>query len=368
MHRRKYVPGCSFLYAINQMATTTGYAMNALMLHRDSLARPHLDKRRRVLRLPHAAKGVLEAGLQRLLSSNTPRAWTLPSTALTAEVLHYSSRHKALGAKGPVPSLRTTIDDAHAAELALKVDAGLQFSELGASADPMVKPILLYYACAHLCGVYTRAFFTWKGTNRHHGMSCSHLPHDVGSTMVTVEDTGQFLRLATTCFILTGQATAFSPLVTYSGTPTAHLLPGALLHNFGKTELGDPSKKFTLELMSRFDFVSAIREVRTLHGLHKFRPLPTTAFLVDVLTLFMGSCIARYDVLGWKTILDGRENSYRILFEETYDRFLSFGVDALLSALEDPLRDFDCRRLPSPPSPYSHDDKSRFAEDPMGAA
>ena len=338
------------------------------MLHRDSLARPHLDKRRRRLRLPHTAKAVLEVGLQRLKSSSAPRAWTLPSTALTDEVLHYSSRHQALGSKGPVPRLLESVGDDHAAEIALKVDAGLQFAEMGKAADPMVKPILLYYACAHLCGVYTRAFFTWKHSSQHHGILWSPKSHDVGATTVAIKGTGQFLRLATTCFLLTGQATAFSPLVTYSGAATAHLRPGELLDNFGKTELGDPCKKFSLEQLNSFDFVSSIKEARARHGLHKFRPLPTTAFLVDVLTLFMGSSIARYDVLGWKAILDGRDNSYRILFEETYDRFLSFGVDALLAALEDPLRDFDSRLLPSQSSPYSHDDKSRFAEDPMGAA
>ena len=99
------------------------------------------------------------------------------------------------------------------------------------------------------------------------------------------------------------------------------------------------------------------------HGFHKFKGLPTTAFLLDVLTLFTASSLAQYDVLGWKKILEGKENSYRIHFEETYERFLRFGIDFLLFALENPLHDFDDRLIQSQPSPYSNQDTSRFGTD-----
>jgi hypothetical protein len=74
--------------------------------------------------------------------------------------------------------------------------------------------------------------------------------------------------------------------------------------------------------------------------------------------------LARYDVSGWKRILEGKDDSYRIHFEETYERFLGFGIDILLSALENPVQDFDHRLVPSQPSPYSDNDTSRFKTDP----
>ena len=112
------------------------------------------------------------------------------------------------------------------------------------------------------------------------------------------------------------------------------------------------------------NYGECLKLVRTAHGFHKFKGLPTTAFLVDVITLFVASSLARYDVLGWKSILEGKNNSYRIYFEETFKRFQSFAIDALMAVLENPLIDFDNRTLPSQPSPYSHDDRTRFENDP----
>jgi hypothetical protein len=139
---------------------------------------------------------------------------------------------------------------------------------------------------------------------------------------------------------------------------------GELLHNFGKDELGAPLKSLTLAKLTAFDFGANLQAVRQRHGFHKFRGLPTTAFLIDVLTLFVGSSLARYDVLGWKQVLDGKDNSFRIHFEETYERYLTVGLDVLLASLDEPLGDFDRRLLPSQPSPYSHDDHFRFKKDP----
>ncbi|MDQ3622422.1 MAG: hypothetical protein M3463_08040 [Verrucomicrobiota bacterium] len=133
---------------------------------------------------------------------------------------------------------------------------------------------------------------------------------------------------------------------------------------FGKNEQGVPIAGLTLDELVNFDFGTQLKAARQHYGFHKFNGLPSTAFLVDVMTLFVGSSLARYDVLGWQRVLEGKDNSYRIHFEETFDRFLAFAVDALLAAFERPLVDFDDRLVPSLPSPYSHDDHSRFTKDP----
>jgi hypothetical protein len=330
----------------------------------DQTAKPLLVKRRRSLRLPHAAHHILSEGLATLRAATASRCWTLPTTSFSDEVTHYHSRHKKLGAGGPRPKLRLDISSSLAEEQALKVDAALSFAELGERADPLVKPILFYYAWAHLCGVYSRTFFEWDRDSRSHGLTCIHKPRDVANTQITIGRSGQFPRIAVTCFLLTGQPSCFSPLVTYSQRPTAHIAPGELLENFGKNELGVPILHLTLHELVNFEFGVRLKAVRQRHRFHTFRGLPTTAFLLDVLTLFVGSSLARYDVLGWKQILEGKDNAYRIHFEETYERFLTFGIDFLLASLEGPLQDSDRRLIPSQPSPYSHDDRSRFRKDP----
>jgi hypothetical protein len=220
----------------------------------DIAAKPLIARRRRSFRLPDSAKRSFELSLARLHASNVSRAWTLPATPFPEEVKHYYSRHRALSAKGPRPRLRIQITPGLAEELALKVDAALSFAELAERADPLVKPILLYYSCAHLCGVYTRAFFEWECDSRKHGITCSHKPSDVPNTVVSIEDSGQFPRIAVTCFLLTGQASLFSPLITYSAKPSAHVAPGELLHKFGQNELGGPLKSLTLAELAAFDF------------------------------------------------------------------------------------------------------------------
>lgn len=77
-----------------------------------------------------------------LREAKTPRCWALPPTSVSEEVAHYSSRQKELGVKGARPRLRSDISDRHAEEQALKIDAALNFAELGERADPLVKPIL----------------------------------------------------------------------------------------------------------------------------------------------------------------------------------------------------------------------------------
>jgi hypothetical protein len=139
-----------------------------------------------------------------------------------------------------------------------------------------------------------------------------------------------------------------------------------LLENFGKTELGEPERVFSLRQLASFDYKGEITSVRRRHGFHKCKMLPSSAYLVDALVLFLASSLARYNVVGWKRILDGRDTPYRLLFDETFDRYLSSGIDLTLAALEKPSRSFFDRLLPSRPNPYTHDDK-RFGDDPDGA-
>jgi hypothetical protein len=185
---------------------------------------------------------------------------------------------------------------------------------------------------------------------------------------VSIAKKGQFPRLAATCFLLSGMPSCFSELVTYLATPTAHTGPAEHLEKFGKTEIGSPVTKLTLDELVTFDYGMRLKAVRERHGFHKFKGLPTTAFLVDVICLFLGSSLARYDVLGWREILEGRSNPYRIHFEETFDRFRGFLANSLLTMLEDPNSRFEDRIIRSQPSPYSHDDHSRFKDDPNCAA
>lgn len=334
----------------------------------DQQTKSETKKRLRALCLPHSANQILSQSLAQLHAAEGSRSWALPPTKFADEVLHYASRHRALGLKGPRPSLRGSLKPAFAEELALKIDSSLNFSKLASGADPLVKPILLYYSCAHLCGVYTRAFFEWQQDSRTHGLTCRHKPGDVANTEVSIAKMGQFPRLVAACFLLSGMPSCFSKLVTYSSTPTAHTRSGELLEKFGKTEIGSPVAKLTLDELATFDYGKHLRTVRERHGFHKFKGLPTTAFLVDVITLYLGSSLARYDVLGWREILEGKNNSYRIHFEEAFDRFQSFTISSLLAMLENPLLTFDDRIIPSQPSPYSHDDHSRFKNDPNYAS
>lgn len=322
------------------------------------------NRRRRALRLPESAQSIFQSSLQRLFAAKASRAWTLPESDFPVELQHYYDRHRVLAHKGPVPRLRKSVEPMIARELSIKIDAALNFAELARNADPLVKPILLYYSCAHLCGVYTRAFLEWERDSRGHGLSCKHNAQDPAKTVISIEQSGQFPRLCVACFVFTGRPGVFTPLVVYSGKPTAHTGPGELLERFGTIELGEPIESLSVSELATFDFCGQLKGVRTRHGLHKNKGLPTSAFLLDVITLFVASSLARYDVLGWKRILDGNDNSLRILFEETYERYLETCIDVLLASIEDPLGDFDRRQIPSRPSPYSHDDHFRFQRDP----
>jgi hypothetical protein len=292
---------------------------SGLTILKDQHALAEIAKRRRVLRLPYSARQVLEQSLKVACSAKKSRAWTLPESLLSEEVLHYRERDRHLKVRGPLPHLRSSIVPEIAEELSIKVNVALDFAQLAATAVPLIRPILLYYACAHLCGVYTRFLFTWKRDSFLHGLACSMDKSAVGKTSIRVEK-GQFPRLAITCFLLSGQPSCFTPLVTYSERPTDHTADGGLLESFGKVEIGKPPGSFTLEELVGFDFAARLELVQRLHGFHKFKGLPSTAFLLDVITLFTASWLARYDVRGWNEILEGRKNDFRVHFEETFDR------------------------------------------------
>ena len=334
----------------------------------DQQVKSESKKRLRALRLPYSAHQILKEGLNNLLSTASSRAWCLPPTKLADEVPHYSSRHTTLALKGPRPVLQNSVTSSSAEEFALKIDASLKFLELAAEADLAVKPILLYYSCAQMCGVYTRVFFDWQNDNRTHGLRCHYVSGNVANTKVSIEHKGQFPRLVTACFLLSGMPSCFSELVTYSSVPTSHTGPGELLEMFGKVEIGSPVTELTLNELVTFDYGKRLKAVREQHGFHKFKGLPTTAFLIDVITLFVGSSLARYDVIGWKEILEGKNNSYRIHFEETFERYQKSTVNYLLAMLENPSFSFDQASLPTQPSPYSHDDHTRFKDDPNCAS
>lgn len=330
---------------------------------RDRFAKQDIMRRRRQLRLPHSASFILREGLAKLRKMNRSVSWGLPETPFSDEVLNYYQRHNSLQLSGPRPKLRRALDDSFAEEQAIKIDAGLSFAALAESADPLVRPILLYYSCMHFCGVFTRAFFDWENDNRSHGLACRHCHGNVSNTEIEVNN-GQFPRLVATCFLLDGQPSCFSTLVTYSAKPMFQTGPGELLENFCKREQGNPIKNISLDQLVNFDFGAALSCVRQHHGFNKFKFLPSTAFLIDVISLFVGSSIARYNVLGWRNILEGRDNSYRVHFEETYERFQTYTIDALLAILEDPSRTWGKPLFLSVASPYSHRDHYRFKDDP----
>jgi hypothetical protein len=333
----------------------------------DRDAQEEIPRRRLRLRIPYDAHDALTRSLAELHGRVAERYWTLPPTAFPDEVRHFTNQQNTHGLRGPQPTLRPALSRNDTHELSIKIDVGLKFLELGENADPYVKPILLYYSCAQLCGLYSRVFFNWTG-KRGHGLECGHQgnPTDVGKTVVTSKNYGTFPRLETALFLLTGWPSCFSELVTYSTKPTAHSGPGEYLENFCKEEICTPIPKLSLEDIYRFDYGTQLRAVRLRHGFHKFNGLTSTAFLLDVIVLYMASSLARYDVLGWREILDGRNNPYRKVFEEAFERYRSFTVDAILAAIEDPSKTLQTPLIPSQPSPYCHMNR-RFKRNPNQA-
>jgi hypothetical protein len=330
----------------------------------EQLARNVRRVRRQTLCLPHTIHQVLTDSLDTAKSTINSRMWSLPDTHFSDEVEHYHQRHEQLEIVGPRANLRQSIEKQFAIEQALKVETGLNFASMAESATALIKPILLYYASAHLCSVYTRALFKWDNDSRVHGLSCQFSPGDVGNTTVVIRNDGLFARMAACSFLLTGNPSCFSPLITYRASPVAHTEPGERLEKFGQQEVGTPIRHISVDELVNFDYHFELKNVRERHGFHAFNGLPGTAFLIDFITIFVGSSLARYDLLGWKEILDGETNPYRIHFENTFERFYGFSIDAILARIDDPFADFDLRLFPSQPSPYSPEDVFRFETDP----
>lgn len=325
-------------------------------------------ERRRALALPHSLNRILDSSLSALWTHRGSRCWALPETSFDDEVRHYYERHKALGLSGPRPKLRTDVTGRPSPEeLAMQVDVALSLLELGAQADPLSKPILLYYSCANIVSAFTRCFFDWEQDRRSHGLSCSHDNDNLPSTCVKIKGKGQMPRLATTCFLLSGMPSCFSELITYSMQPLHHTRAGELLERFGKTEEAEPIRSLTLDELRSFDYPARLKAVRVRHGFHKFNGLPGTALLLDYLMLFAASSLARYDVVGWKKILDGKGNDYRLSFDDVFDRYCAFTVDLFLVLMANPLERLDASLLTNVPSPYSTR-HHRFPDDPNYAS
>jgi hypothetical protein len=247
--------------------------------------------------------------------------------------------------------------------MAMRIDTALKLIELAKDQDDFVRPIVLYYGAIQLCGVLTRTVFDWKNDRPTHGLRFDANASDLGDVLVGVEERGAFPRLATTCFFLSGQPSCFTKLVTYTHSPTAHTGAGELLENFGKEEVGKPIESLRLRDLAEFDWSTRLKAVRVRHGFHKFGGLPDTAFLVDVLTLYLGSVLSRYGVLKWREIMDGATNPYRLHFESTFERFISFTTDRLICLLCSPEVHLGDNIAYGQPNPYTHDDR-RFGGDP----
>jgi len=325
----------------------------------------HLIRERRgALALPFSLQRIVSASLSTLKAHRAPRCWALPETSFADEVKHYYDRHTALALRGPQPRLRRDLaGDPGPEELATRVDIGLRFLEMGAEADPLCKPILLYYSCISIVSAFTRCFFHWDQDRRTHGLHYPPGQTELAVASVKIEDRGQFGRLATTCFLLSGMPSCFCELVTYSVGPEQHTQPGGLLERFGATEKADRVRSLTLDELCSFDYAGRLKAVRTRHGFHKFNGLPGTALLVDYIALFVASALARYDLVAWRRILEGRDNEYRLSFDEVFERFETFTADLLLMLMADPLQRLDARLRTHMPSPYSRD-HHRYPTDP----
>jgi hypothetical protein len=293
-------------------------------------------QRRRLLRKPFTASQILLAGQTALDSGTTSRCWTLPETKFADEVDHYKARHAALLSRTPCPEISSPISPATAEEIATRVDAALRLLELGKDSGLLIKPILLYYAYSQVVNVYTRSYLRWRRDKQGHGLKCQHSSSDVGDTKVVVQDGGQFIRLAISFFLFSGQPNLFSPLVTHSSQPLAHRGQGEILEQFGKIEIGVPEQHFTVRQLQNYDIHRELEKVKVRHGYHKFSGRPTSEFLLDSLKLFVASSLARYDPIGWNRIMDGKDNSYLLVFEEAFDRFANRGFDVLLELVEKP--------------------------------
>lgn len=295
-----------------------------------------VERTRRALALPHSAERILGQSLSYLHTASGSRGWSLPSTTFSSEVEFYRLQHQASGIKGPRPELRSTMDRKTAEDLALKLDASFEFVEMSQRASPYVSPILLYYGAAHATGAYSRAFFSWRKDSQKHGVAIVHKQGNLAETAIRIEDSGHFKRLVATTFLLTGNPILYSELVTYAGVPEAHTEPGGLLEAFCQSRARQLPSTLTLGNLMQVNLREEVEKLRLEMGFHKWWGLPATLFVWDFLLILVASSLARYDVVGWRSVLEGKENDYRLRFDAAFERFRDAGFSHVAYTLSEP--------------------------------
>lgn len=325
-----------------------------MLINQNELEQYNATKRSLALRLPSSAHGILSNTLQILTSVKRSPSWALSETSVQEEIDYYSSEHMRQKLTGPRPLLRKSIGEQNAETIALKIDAGLAFIESAATAHPYVKPIQLYYGVVQLAGAWSRAFVDWKQDKNGHGLECTHISEisGVSDTQVTIAQKGFFPRLSTTLFLMKGMPSRFTELVAYKAAPVAHTGVGEVLENFCKCDSADPTRKLTLSQIATYDFHGETENLRSRYGYHKFYGFPQQPFLIDIMSLFLASSLARYNVVGWREVLEGKSNNYRIHFEQVFERTTKNIVPVLLESFENPFVPLDRPTADGSRSPY----------------
>ena len=282
-------------------------------------------RRRREMSTPRALRSLLESAQNKIHHSKTSCQGALPPTTIAKEVNHYSQRWLELGLDGPYPKNAPPITAEQADDIAVRINAAGQYLALATEADELVRPVLLYYSCANVVAAQCRSFFTWEKYREAHGLSCDG-GTDVWTTRVTIKKNGAFARLVTTMFLLTGKPTPFDRLVAYSQGPTAS----------GQKETNDPVHQLTLRELADFDLVAKDLAVGEAFGLQGGVATSEISFYVDTMVLFAASHLARYKPVLWRSVLDGRTNDSRLVFDDAFERYSMFGFDRVLAILAEP--------------------------------
>jgi hypothetical protein len=318
----------------------------------NSQHRSHLiDAHKRELSLPFSATRVLASSLVTLRTAVGERAWSLAPTTVESEVARYAAEHVRESAMGPVPELKAVIDLEAAESTALRLTAGIEFLEMARTASPGVSPMVRYYGAAHVTAALSRAFLEWSSDNRNHGLEASHRD-PIGNTVLTIKPKGHFRRLVAASFLLNGGPSIFDDLVSFAGQPVANMGPGEALEHFQATNRGAFPSSLTLDGLLRLNLVDLVENLRQSLGLHKWHRLPETLFLYDFLVLFLASSVARYNVIGWREILEGRTNAYRNAFDASFSRIDQFMLPHVVETLYSPSPFWNQR--PTSGGPYSN--------------
>jgi len=283
--------------------------------------------RRRVV-LPGPLMDILRRRQDWIHRQNDVRAEGQEGTTIAKEVCHYAEMTGRLAPKAPSVSNRSTVRLAHAEDLASRLAAAVDYLELARDAAPLIKPVLLYYSCANLTGVLSRAFFEWEPDHLGHGMKVEHHA-DPTKTRVRIERNGYFPRLAITLFLLTGRPTPFIPVVAFAGEADE-----------SRQVVGDPVRDLSLAELMAFDVTERVDALLQHHGIAKWAhwkgpSYGETAFLLDVLLMYVASSYARYQPARWSMILAGSPGTGEMAasFGDAFERFDKFGFDRVLSLL-----------------------------------